>query len=160
MLLLALIGGTGYYGSQSGWWGTLRDLLGGSKTAPQPGPPTSPRPPATAGQQASEELAGAVAERRSNVWLTAEGRVTRLLPDDNEGARHQCWILRTAGGVTVKISHNLDIAPRVPLDVDMLIRARGEYIWNEQGGVLHWTHRDPDRRREGGWIELAGKRYE
>lgn len=37
---------------------------------------------------------------------------------------------------------------------------RGECGWNERGGVVHWTNRDPDGRRAGGWIDHRGRRYE
>ncbi|MBM4117331.1 DUF3465 domain-containing protein [bacterium] len=40
------------------------------------------------------------------------------------------------------------------------LSARGEYEWNPEGGVLHWTHRDPEGRRPGGWIERAGRRVD
>ncbi|MFO0837734.1 MAG: DUF3465 domain-containing protein [Phycisphaerae bacterium] len=99
-------------------------------------------------------------ERRSDIWVAAEGRVTRMLADDDEGARHQCFIVEVAPRVSVKIAHNIDAAPRVPVESGMTLRFRGEYKWTAEGGVVHFTHRPESGRREGGWIELAGKRYE
>jgi len=91
--------------------------------------------------------------------MTVAGRVTRQLPDDNEGSRHQRFILELAGGHSLLVSHNIDLAPRVPLSDGDRLTIRGRYEWNERGGVIHWTHHDPQGRREGGWIEHGDRRY-
>jgi len=36
----------------------------------------------------------------------------------------------------------------------------GEYVWNDEGGLIHFTHHDPAPAHEGGWIELRGVRYQ
>ena len=109
---------------------------------------------------AAGTVEAAFAARASGVWVEAAGRVERLLADDREGSRHQRFILRLASGHTLLVAHNIDLAPRLPLAVGDAISARGEYEWNAEGGVLHWTHGDPGGRRPGGWIEHAGRRYE
>lgn len=97
--------------------------------------------------------------RRSDVEMTVRGVVTRVLADDNSGSRHQRFVISTGNDHTLLISHNIDLAPRVPLAVGEQVTAKGEFEWNERGGVLHWTHHDPRGQRAGGWIEHAGERY-
>jgi len=95
----------------------------------------------------------------SDRWVEFEGRVVRLLPDDNQGSRHQKFIVELASGHTVLVSHNIDLAPRVELARDDRVQVRGEYEWNDRGGVVHWTHRDPQGRIAGGWVRLRGREY-
>jgi len=87
--------------------------------------------------------------------------VTRILSDDNDGSRHQRMILRLASGRTLLIAHNIDLAPRVPsLKTGDTLLFYGEYEQNEQGGVIHWTHNDPQGRHVAGWLEHNGRRYQ
>ncbi|GAB6192351.1 DUF3465 domain-containing protein [Desulfocastanea catecholica] len=97
----------------------------------------------------------------SDIQVQGEGVVTRLLPDDLEGDRHQRFILRVSPKQTVLISHNIDIAPRVPsLNINDTVEFYGEYEWNTEGGVIHWTHHDPDGYHLDGWIKYSGNTYQ
>jgi hypothetical protein len=102
----------------------------------------------------------AALEEISGVMIDASGRVSKVLPDDNEGSRHQRFILELPSGHTVLVTHNIDLAKRVPLAAGDRVVIHGQYEWNDRGGVLHWTHHDPAGRHEGGWIEHKGQRYE
>lgn len=106
-----------------------------------------------------EAIAEAFRERRSGLWVQAEGVVTAILPDDRRGSRHQRFILRLPSGQTLLVSHNVDLAPRAPLDEGDTVAFRGEYEWNDEGGVIHWTHRDPSGRGPGGWLRHRGRTY-
>jgi len=89
-----------------------------------------------------------------------EGRIARILPDDNKGSRHQRFVIEEASGRTLLVAHNIDVASRVEgLYVGGPIAVFGEYEWNDLGGIVHWTHRDPEERIEGGWIDFRGQRY-
>lgn len=101
--------------------------------------------PARNAASGGERVARAFAERESGFMVTVEGRVARLLPDDREGSRHQRFLLDLPGGPRVLVAHNIDLAERAPLEPGDRVRLRGQYEWNERGGVLHWTHRDPGR---------------
>lgn len=99
-------------------------------------------------------LADALADHRSNVWVEGAGTVTRLLRDDTKRPRHQRFVVQVEhADFTVMIAHNIDLAPRVPFKKGDRVEFRGEYVWNAQGGVVHWTHRDPKGGKDsGGWI--------
>lgn len=99
--------------------------------------------------------------RASNVQVEDEGVVIHLLADDLAGGRHQRFVVRLASGQTVLIAHNIDIAPRVAgLQKDDNIRFYGEYVWNEKGGMVHWTHHDPKGRHTAGWLKHEGRTYQ
>lgn len=112
--------------------------------------------PNTGGEAA---LLKAYRDRQSGVMIECTGTIDRLLRDDNEGSRHQKFILRLPGRHTVLVSHNIDLAERIPASQGDRIEIRGQYEWNDRGGVLHWTHHDPRGRRPGGWIKHGGKTY-
>jgi hypothetical protein len=106
-------------------------------------------------------LQAAFKNRQSDLQVQGEGVVTRILPDDNEGSRHQRFILRLGTGQTLLIAHNIDLAPRVSgLDSGDAVTFYGEYEWNSKGGVIHWTHHDPDNRHVGGWLKHRGRTYQ
>ncbi len=99
--------------------------------------------------------------------VECSARVVKVLEDDNDGARHQRFLLAIergagsdSGSDTVLVAHNIDLAPRVPLQAGDTVTIFGQYEWNDRGGVLHWTHHDPGGRHAEGWIEHKGTRYD
>ena len=111
-------------------------------------------------QGSDSALLAALENKQSDVQVQGEGVVSRLLPDDNDGSRHQRFIVRLVTGETLLIAHNIDLAPRVTdLDSGDMVEFYGEYEWNSKGGVIHWTHHDPGGRRDGGWIRHAQRTY-
>lgn len=110
--------------------------------------------------RAPDPVEVAIAERRSGVVVTVDAVVTKRLADDREGDRHQRFLIRLASGRTLLVAHNLDLAERAPVREGESIRVKGEYVWNERGGLVHWTHRAPRGDHEGGWIEVGGRRIE
>jgi hypothetical protein len=116
--------------------------------------------PMLAGEaQAAGSAEDAFRNHRSGVMVTAEGSVIRLLADDNDGSRHQRFIIRLASGQTLLIAHNIDLSTRVPVQQNVLVKLHGQFEWSEKGGTVHWTHRDPKQKHEAGWIEISGQRY-
>ena len=106
-------------------------------------------------------IQAAYENRQSDVQVEGAGRGVKVLPDDNKGSRHQKFILELASGQTLLIAHNIDLAPRIPdLHEGDRVSFYGEYEWNERGGVVHWTHHDPQGRHVDGWLKHQGKRYQ
>jgi len=117
--------------------------------------------PAAVEAQSDAVLGKAFRDRTSNIQVEGRGEVTRLLPDDQEGSRHQRFLLRLRSGQTLLIAHNVDLAPRVaPLKERDVVSFFGEYEWNEKGGVIHWTHRDPAGRHVAGWLKHKDRIYQ
>jgi hypothetical protein len=116
---------------------------------------------ATAANAGDAVLARAFAEQASSLEVEGLGTVTKLLADDTEGARHQRFIVQLASGQTLLVTHNIDVAPRVgSLLVGDAVEFRGEYEWNAQGGLIHWTHHDPTGSHAAGWIKHDGRTYQ
>lgn len=106
------------------------------------------------------QLRAAANDPNTKFWTNIQGTVIKNLKDDQEGDRHQKFLVEVAQDLTLLVSHNIDVAERVPVREGDLINIQGEYVWNNRGGVIHWTHHDPKGRKAGGWIELKGKRYD
>lgn len=101
------------------------------------------------------------AQHASHVQVEDTGRVVKVLADDNQGARHQRFLVKVASGQTLLFAHNIDLAGRVEnLKAGDSVEFRGEYIWNEKGGIVHWTHRDPQGHHYDGWIKHNGSTYQ
>lgn len=93
-----------------------------------------------------------------SVFTTITGTVTKLLPDDTHGLTHQLFIFNV-NGKQVRVAHNTDLAPHVPVHVGDTVTCKGEYIKAKPNDVIHWTHYNP-QGGEGGYIELNGKKYD
>ena len=61
----------------------------------------------------STEIEQAYNDRLEDVQVKGGGRVVKLLPDDLDGSKHQKFIVAVNSNLTVLISHNIDLAPRV-----------------------------------------------
>ncbi len=157
IVVLAIVAGASYFGID----------LTGSGNGPASPAQTDTR--AAGGSIAStdrghDRIAELMLARQSDTMVTLTARIVRILPTDTDGSRHQKFIVgiesSKAPKDTVLIAHNIDLAPEVPASLGDTLTIRGEYEYNDLGGVIHWTHHDPKQWREGGWIEHKGRRYE
>ena len=119
-----------------------------------------PLPP-SGGPVDSSSVARAFEQKEKDVQVVGEGIVTRILADDTSGLPHQRFILKLVSGQTVLIEHNTDLAGRISgLSVGDTVSFSGEYVWNEQGGLIHWTHHDPAGRHTAGWLRHNSQLYQ
>lgn len=111
-------------------------------------------------QNTDSTLQKAYKSRQSGLQVQGEGIVIKLLSDDLKGSKHQKFILKLNSGQTLLVSHNIDLAPRIDrLKTGDTVEFYGEYEWNSKGGVIHWTHHDPDGHHIGGWLKHESKTY-
>ena len=98
--------------------------------------------------------------KQNNLQVNGIGSTKRLLSDDNTGSRHQRFILELSSGQTLLISHNIDLAAKIDtLQINDIVEFYGVYEWNEEGGVVHWTHDDPNGTHINGWLKHNGIIY-
>ena len=106
------------------------------------------------------EVLKAQREQDHRVEVTVTAKVLKMLPEDTRGIPHEQFLLILNNGTTVKVAHDTAMAERVPLQAGDVVHIHGEYIWNEKGGVIHWTHHSDSPRHPGGYIDFNGKRYQ
>jgi hypothetical protein len=91
--------------------------------------------------------------------VTVSGTVTKLLPDSNGPAGpHEDFDVKVSG-YTVEIDHNLTLAARVPVQVGDVVVIHGQFEPDPGRPVIHYTHHATDTH-PGGWIKLAGHKYD
>jgi hypothetical protein len=123
-------------------------------------------PPATGSPGTGFAQPGSAAVLETEDWrsgnqVRGNGTVIRILDDDDDGSRHQRFLLELDSRRTLLIAHNIDLAPRIGTlrDGDR-VEFNGEYEWNDRGGVIHWTHHDPQGEHEAGWLKHNGRVYQ
>ena len=102
-------------------------------------------------------MSDAFTKRDDGEWVEVTGVVRRLLSDD--ALSHQRFVIDVGRRQTLLIAHNIEVADRVPVGMGDRVHVRGLYEWNDLGGVVHWTHRDPMDDGTGGWVRYRRKTY-
>lgn len=110
-------------------------------------------------QHNNDAVIQAFHDKKSNIFVEGSGVVKKLLPEDDNGLRHQKFLVKISDEQTLLFAHNIDLTSAIPLAVGDTIQFRGEYVYNPKGGIVHWTHRDPQGKIEGGWIKHNGTTY-
>jgi hypothetical protein len=99
--------------------------------------------------------------QQSNFQVKQAGRIAKVLRDDDHGLKHQRFLVQLDSGQKILIAHNIDLAAKVEgLKEGEIIAFSGEYEWNNKGGVVHWTHRDPRGQHPSGWLLYNNRKYD
>ncbi|UOO80825.1 DUF3465 domain-containing protein [Uruburuella testudinis] len=115
----------------------------------------------SAAAQSNQRLQTAFKQKQNNLQIQGRGIVSKTLPDDNKGSRHQRFVLKLDSGQTLLVAHNIDLSPKIKgLKKGDAVEFYGEYEWSQQGGVIHWTHHDPQHRHIDGWLKHNGVLYQ
>lgn len=108
----------------------------------------------------NETIDKAYHNKKSDLQVQGSGRVIKILSDDNNGRKHQRFLIKLPSKLTILIAHNIDLSNRIStLSVGDTIEFYGEYEWNQKGGVVHWTHHDPRGKHKDGWLKHEGIIY-
>lgn len=100
---------------------------------------------------------------RSHVEVIASGPVTDVLGvRPGRVSAHEGFLMRVRAtcDVIVRVESNVDFTGTFPLARGQRVQVKGEYEYYRRGGVIHWTHRDPRLRHQGGYVEVAGRTYD
>lgn len=137
------------------------DLSGHKKNQSPSSSPATQHTETTFSNEGLDAIKAAYDRRQSNVQVQGSGRVKAILREDNDGTKHQKFILVLKNGLSILVAHNIDLAPKIDdLHKGDIVEFNGEYEYNEKGGVLHWTHHDPQNRHENGWLKHNGHIYQ
>ncbi|HEV7179255.1 MAG TPA: DUF3465 domain-containing protein [Candidatus Baltobacteraceae bacterium] len=103
------------------------------------------------------------AAQQSHAEVVASGKIVDVLGTrGGPSGGHEGYLLHLESGcdTLVRVETNVDLTGPVPLRSGEAVVVKGEYEYTPLGGVIHWTHRDPRGRHEGGYVIAAGKTYE
>lgn len=89
-----------------------------------------------------------------DIYITAEGIVAEILPEDTLGTPHQRFILLTPSGQTILIAHNIDKGDQFEVRLGDKLHVEGTYVWNRHGGLIHETHVGINKNQPEGTITI------
>ena len=106
------------------------------------------------------QIIQAQSQQARKVEVTVVAPIEKLLREEDYREPHQRFLLVLSNGTTVLVANDLKYGTFAPVQAGNIVRIHGEYIWNERGGVLHWTHKSDEPNHEGGYIDFNGMRYQ
>ena len=107
-------------------------------------------------------VCSAFSQGRSGVEVIADGRVTQVFGTyAGPSGPHEGFLLKLRSGCTlaVRIETNVAFTGPIPLRSGDAVVVRGEYEYDSNGGVIHFTHRELRGHHASGYVETGGRFY-
>ncbi|MDU5863580.1 MAG: DUF3465 domain-containing protein, partial [Acinetobacter sp.] len=89
------------------------DLSGHKKNQSPSSSPATQHTETTFSNDGIDTIKAAYDRRQSNVQVQGSGRVKAILREDNDGTKHQKFILVLKNGLSILVAHNIDLAPKI-----------------------------------------------
>ncbi|MBC7465045.1 MAG: DUF3465 domain-containing protein [Bdellovibrio sp.] len=91
--------------------------------------------------------------------ITPALKVIKKLKDDNQGIRHQKWLVQSPAGQIILFVHNLELCQPLDIEKNDMVQLAGEFKWTDKGALIHWAHFDPKKKRPDGYVEFKRRKY-
>jgi hypothetical protein len=123
--------------------------------------PSFPAPISHPGQlQEDSQLIAAVQSKQNQFYVEGGNLVvTNILPDDTQGLPHQKWEAQLSDGSIITVVYNSNMGERIPVEEGMTFSVGGQFIWTTDGGLIHWVHADPKKKRPDGFVFINNELY-
>ena len=118
----------------------------------------------SSGSDSNAAVYDAWVARRSGAEVTASGSVAKVLGTrSGPSGRHEGFLVHLRGaaghGLTVRVEDNVDITGPIPLAPGDDVEVRGEYVYDEDGGLIHFTHHESHGSHPGGYVRVGDRVY-
>jgi hypothetical protein len=93
-----------------------------------------------------------------DIFITTDGIVSEILPDEIKGIQHQRFLIITETGQSLLVVYNIHQNIRLDVKVGLKIHVEGTYVWNRYGGIIHETHSNVNKAQPDGSILIKGNK--
>jgi hypothetical protein len=106
-------------------------------------------------------VCAALRQQRSGVEVIADGTVAYVPTYAAPSGEHEGFFIRLRSGcaATLRVETNTAFTGPIPLRVGERVIVKGEFDYDADGGVIHWTHRAFGSHHASGYVEAGGRFY-
>jgi hypothetical protein len=103
------------------------------------------------------------AHQESHQEVIAHGMVADVFGEsEGPSGEHEGYLLKLDGDcdLLLRVETNTSITGPIPIRPRQELIVKGEYEFDPEGGVLHWTHHDPSARHIAGYVVIGSRTYQ